>query len=457
MKTTRRDFIKNVSIGTVGIAAGSHILKSNVFGLGMQDELPNSKVALISGSERRQMAYDAIKIFENEIKTGIEGKQIILKPNCVSDSYPACATHPDSLRGLLDFFAEITDQNIQIAEASASEFGTISCYEDYQYLDLEEEYNVTLVDMNLGEWTELDGIQTINDGIVKIRIVNPFLDPDNYIVSVSRMKTHWHMVATLSVKNFLMGAPWNGQQPEFENPNQVEKVKMHGCDNILWEGSHNEYLTTNLPTLAVHIWPDFGFVDGFEGMEGNGPTQGTPVDHRISLAGPDCIAVDRIGMELMGINPHYMRYVKECADLGLGNFDCSKIDLVGELLEDHIIQYQWPYGMHDMDELIAWLGEETPSVCEYNHYETGIKRRAGKTLPHRKINVTLPHSMNTHTAIYNMKAQRVRQLTSHTLKPGKHSIPWDGLDDSGKPVAAGTYILQMRTGAGIVSQKITVP
>ena len=43
-------------------------------------------------------------------------------------------------------------------------------------------------------------------------------------------------------------------------------------------------------------------VDGYIGMEGRGPVNGTIVEHRIALAGHDVIAVDRIGLELMGIN-----------------------------------------------------------------------------------------------------------------------------------------------------------
>ena len=35
-------------------------------------------------------------------------------------------------------------------------------------------------------------------------------------------------------------------------------------------------------------------IDGFEGMEGNGPKSGTPVASRIALASTDYVAVDRV-------------------------------------------------------------------------------------------------------------------------------------------------------------------
>ncbi|HYW47476.1 MAG TPA: DUF362 domain-containing protein [Bryobacteraceae bacterium] len=51
----------------------------------------------------------------------------------------------------------------------------------------------------------------------------------------------------------------------------------------------------------MHNW-GVGIVDGFEGMEGNGPASGTPVPHRIALASTDFLAVDRVGLECMGID-----------------------------------------------------------------------------------------------------------------------------------------------------------
>jgi uncharacterized protein (DUF362 family) len=447
MKTSRRKFIKGISLGAAGVTAGAGLLPVHAFGMGTQQE--NSRVSLTTGSERRQVAYDAVKIFEEDITAAVEGKQIILKPNLVWHDPSACATHPDTLRGLLDFFEEITDQEIQIAEASASNLGTWHNYDQYGYLPLEDEYNARLVDLNQGEWVEKEGFQSIYDGVQTVKIVKPFLDPGNWIMSVSRMKSHWHMVATLSVKNVLMAAPWNGTRED--GMNQFEKVKMHGNR---WNERNNEFLTQNMAIMAQDVWPDFGFVDGFEGMEGNGPEQGTPVDHRIAVAGPDAIAVDRIAVELMGINPHYMRYVRECADIGRGNFDCASIDVIGEDPEDHLRQYQLADGI---EEQIGWLGEAPPAVCEYNHYTSGIRRNGRVEKRSRTIRVDLPHSMNTHMAIYAPQGRKVRQLVSHTLHTGRTPVSWDGLDDSGAHVPPGVYLLQLRTGAGMVVQKMTVP
>jgi len=50
----------------------------------------------------------------------------------------------------------------------------------------------------------------------------------------------------------------------------------------------SRWLHYNMFLVANTARPDFTIIDGVEGMEGNGPIGGTPVDHRIALAGFDC-------------------------------------------------------------------------------------------------------------------------------------------------------------------------
>ncbi len=441
MRTSRRNFIKSISLGAAGLTAAAPALSNELLGLA-----PRSQVALQTGSERRQLAYNAIKFFESAIKSAIVGKNIVLKPNLVWHDPSACATHPDTLRGLLDFFTEISDKQIIIAEASASDKGTWHNYEQYGYLPLQEEYNAKLVDLNEGEWVEVDGIDSVYDGLQKVKVVKPFFDPNNWIMSVARMKTHWHMVSTLSVKNFIMASPWNGKRDDWKN--QHEKLKMHG--NV-WNERNNEFLTKNIPFMGQSIWPDFAFVDGFEGMEGNGPEQGTPVDHKIALAGPDAVAVDRIAIEVMGINPHYMKYVHDCGEQGSGIFDCSRIDVVGENPANHLRQYQLA---DDIEEQIEWLGEPPPIMCSYSHI-TSINRKAKPKSQH-DVNIDLPRSMNTHMAVFDLEGRKVRQILSHTLRGGRTSVKWDGRDDTGRKVTPGRYIIQLRTGAGMISEPVVI-
>ena len=81
-------------------------------------------------------------------------------------------------------------------------------------------------------------------------------------------------------------------------------------------------------------------IDGFEGMEGNGPTRGTPVDHRVCVVGRDWLAADRVAVELMGIDFAKIGYLNFCADAGLGQADLKKIEVLGEPIVRHVKQYR---------------------------------------------------------------------------------------------------------------------
>ena len=81
-------------------------------------------------------------------------------------------------------------------------------------------------------------------------------------------------------------------------------------------------------------------IDGFEGMEGNGPTRGTAVDHRVCVAAPDWLAADRVAVELMGIDFAKIGYLNYCAAGGLGEADLKKIEIVGEPIARHVKTYK---------------------------------------------------------------------------------------------------------------------
>ncbi len=48
-------------------------------------------------------------------------------------------------------------------------------------------------------------------------------------------------------------------------------------------GSGYHAVNYNMAILARQLHPDLAVIDGYEGMEGNGPTQGTPIDHRVCV------------------------------------------------------------------------------------------------------------------------------------------------------------------------------
>ena len=331
--STRRGFLREASLGAAGLALGS----SSAFAkTAAPADTGISRVSFAAGTDRRAMIRQVLLPFEREIREGIRGKRVVIKPNLVWDSNPLCATHPDAVRGVLDFLKPFHKGTVIVAESTASPKGTPALFDDYGYRPLEKEYNARLADLNADRY-RVEWIRADNGFPLDIKIIDTFLDPDNYIISLARMKTHDCVVATLTMKNMLMASPLNVVKghPDYVQ-NQFEKAKMH--QGGLLGINYNMFL------MAGKVRPRLAIIDGVEGMEGNGPAGGTAVQHGVMLAGLDPVAVDRIGIELMGIEYTDIGYLQWCSNAGYGRGDRAKIQVVGaDDLSPHVRKYK----LHD--------------------------------------------------------------------------------------------------------------
>jgi uncharacterized protein (DUF362 family) len=169
-----------------------------------------------------------------------------------------------------------------------------------------------------------------------VRISHLMLDPGSFIVSVARMKTHDRVFATLSLKNIVFGAPIKDQGFTFSASSKQGTTS----DKPIMHGSGFRGINYNLYAMSRQLHPHLSVIDGFEGMEGNGPNDGTPVDHRVCVAGLDWLAADRVGLELMGIEFANVGYMNFCSQTGLGIADLNKIQIIGESINYHKKSYK---------------------------------------------------------------------------------------------------------------------
>jgi uncharacterized protein (DUF362 family) len=326
---SRRDVLKGFGLGALGLGLGGRLLGAAAAsaapgsrwvrknGLFRKDAVLPAKVCLVKGNDCRDIVYQALKKIEDEVIASIGEKRILLKPNFVVTNRQLAATHVDAIRAILDFLKPHHTKQITIGESTISREGTFSGYENYGYLALEKEYNVKLVDLNK-QPSQYRYVFGPGHRPTPIRIISTFLDPDLYIISAAKMKTHDRVVTTLSLKNILMGAPMNDYKTN-------DKHLMH----TEYTFSRESLLNYNLFHLAQEIYPDLGVIDGFEAMEGNGPVGGTPVDMKIAMASLDPLAMDTLATKLMGFDPTQIMYLKSMAEAGMGQGDLSKIEVLG--------------------------------------------------------------------------------------------------------------------------------
>jgi uncharacterized protein (DUF362 family) len=337
---TRRGFLR-LSAGAAGAAvAAPRLLRAEAA------PPTSSVVSLVRGEDRRRNVAEALRLVEDAVLPALRQKKyVVIKPNLVSTIQQLAATHVDAVHGVLDFLAPRWKGPVVIAESSAG--NTFHAFEQFGYGKVDgqrSEREVRLVDLN--DEGRYETLEILDDHLhlQPVRLAARLLDPDAYVICATAMKTHNAVVATLSVKNMTLGAPLRSGPKE--SARWSDKRRYHvGIRQMHY----------NIALTAQRMRPFWGatVIDGFEGMEGNGPNSGLPVPSRLAIASTDYVAADRVGVEAMGIDPEWVGYLGYCGRTGVGRYDLAGIDVRGEKIADVRRTYQ----LHqDIERMLEWMG-----------------------------------------------------------------------------------------------------
>ena len=174
----------------------------------------------------------------------------------------------------------------------------------------------------MSEMCKQNGAQCLNlrhvEDKVKIDIPNgetlkditvPRIVTESAIISAAKLKTHMSTKVTLGMKNMFGLLP-----DKFKG-----KYHAKGINKVIVDIN-----TVLKPALTV--------IDGFVGMEGRGPSGGTPVKMDLIIAGKDVVATDATAARVMGFEPMEISHIRIAYQKGLGNID--NIEILGTKLED---------------------------------------------------------------------------------------------------------------------------
>jgi flagellar hook assembly protein FlgD len=72
------------------------------------------------------------------------------------------------------------------------------------------------------------------------------------------------------------------------------------------------------------------------------------------------------------------------------------------------------------------------------------------------IDFATRHAGSARANVYDVAGRRVRQLTDGMLGAGGHHLFWDGRDENGGAVAAGTYFIRVSTTEGCATTRFVM-
>ena len=172
------------------------------------------------------------------------------------------------------------------------------------------------------EMCQQNDIQFLNLRYQKEKVKIPILDcetlgsitvprivTESAIISAAKLKTHMSTKVTLGMKNMFGLLP-----DKFKG-----KYHAKGISKVIVD-------------INTVLKPALTLIDGFVGMEGKGPTDGTPVKMDLIIAGKDVVATDATAARVMGFEPMEISHIRTAAQKGLGNID--DIEILGSKLDD---------------------------------------------------------------------------------------------------------------------------
>lgn len=268
-----------------------------------------SKVSFIKSDDRKYNVSRVLSLIKSEITAGLkDAKKVVIKPNCVVTNTQLAATHKDALEALLEFIRPYVRGQIILAEGTGIG-NTIEAFKNYGYLDLQDKFDLEIIDLNTDESEKIELIDRKGNNF-SAEIAKTIAQSD-YIISISPPKTHNFVVYTGAIKNTTIGALPSG--PSSHELLRLAKKFLLGKRNnkeLIHQGKN---IHQNIKRIFERLSLKLAILDGFETMEGNGPLSGDLVATHFALASTDPVAADVSTCRCLGINPDDCGYLSMLA------------------------------------------------------------------------------------------------------------------------------------------------
>ena len=215
----------------------------------------------------------------------LRGKQkIFVKPNMSHPEYvPGVVTNPELLRELVSLLRGGSEE-VVVGESDGFNYSCRMAFEKTGIGKAVKEAGGTVI--NLSEDKVVKVKFRGSDSLENLFLPKTVLDADA-VVDVALMKTHEFAVYSGAIKNLFGCVPSN------------RRIYLH------------PYLPEVFYQLYTVFKPQLTVMDARVGIEGNGPTKGTPVKMDLMLATNDALALDVTAAKIMCLDwkQTYLSYI----------------------------------------------------------------------------------------------------------------------------------------------------
>lgn len=229
------------------------------------------------------------------------GDRVLLKPNLLTASRPGneCITRKELVYCVAQLVKEVGGKPF-LGDSPA--FGSARGVAQVNgYLPLIEELNIPIVEFSGKRY------QTISKKFNHLLLSKEVMDAD-VVINLPKVKSHVQLTLTLGVKNLFGCVP--GKMKAWWHMEAGKDANRFG---------------EMLVETAKAINPDLTIIDGIIGHQGNGPSGGEPRQLGILGASRDVFALDKVIVEILGVNPKQVPTVVAQMLLGYGA-DLNVID-----------------------------------------------------------------------------------------------------------------------------------
>ena len=134
-------------------------------------------------------------------------------------------------------------------------------------------------------------------------------------------------------------------------------------------------------------------------------------------------------------NDYHLTENSPCIDAGNPNFPFDPDGTISDM------------GAFYFDQLSS-INDNEIQFVEYN-----LSNSPNPFNPTTTIKFSIQNNSKVYLSIFNIKGQKIKTLANNDFTKGNHSIIWDGVDDSGKPVSSGIYLYSLKVNGKSVTMK----